>query len=295
MVVATSYGSLYQDCRGNAMKQNIEVPHYTLFLLQFCPCSRTASSLLHYTGRFKVRLMVQARIFQKHNPDCHYCNVIYNFIKQRAWKYSVNSTFFCADAKYKTSVGEPDFPFTCVARGKKVVVGLNGSFQVADHDFSKISIIPDAVFIQQIPEENYNEGDEFNIDTNSWFFGQVYYGFKNMVTQGSSAIRGVVEMGKIIETEKINATRFYAITDGGGDRRVDFLSIQKSLADLFLYHDFDKILICRTAAGLSYCNHVERVHAIANLGLQSVGIMRQRMPLQSVGIMRQRMPPDMEN
>ena len=44
-----------------------------------------------------------------------------------------------------------------------------------------------------------------------------------MVTKGSSAIHGNAEMGKIIETEKINATRFYAITDGGGDWRVDFL------------------------------------------------------------------------
>ena len=85
------------------------------------------------------------------------------------------------------------------------------------------------MFAQQIPEENYGEGDEFNIDTNSWFSGQVYYGFKNMATQGSSAIRGVAEMGKIIETEKINATRFYVITDGGGDRRADSLSVQKSL------------------------------------------------------------------
>ena len=35
--------------------------------------------------------------------------------------------------------------------------------------------------------------------------------------------------------------------------------------------------MCRPATGLSYRNPVERVHAIANLGLQSVGIMRQKM------------------
>ena len=83
---------------------------------------------------------------------------------------------------------------------------------------------------------------------------------------------------KWVKTEKINATHFYAITDGGGDQRVDFLSVQKSLVGLFLYHDFDEVLICKTPAGLSYCNPVERVHGIANLGLQSVGIMRQRLP-----------------
>ena len=42
--------------------------------------------------------------------------------------------------------------------------------------------------------------------------------FKNMVTQGSSTICGIVEIGKIIKTEKINAIKVYAITDGGGDQ-----------------------------------------------------------------------------
>ena len=99
-----------------------------------------------------------------------------------------------------------------------------------------------------------------------------------MVTKGSSAIHGNAEMGKIIETEKINATRFYAITDRGGDWWVDFLSVQKPLVGLFLNHGFDEALICRTVAGLSYHKPVERMHAIANLRLQSTGIMSQRMP-----------------
>ena len=192
MAVATSYASLYQDCRGKAIEQNIEVPHYTWFLLQFWPCTRTASLLLHYTGCFKV----------------NYYNATYNFIKQRALKHSANSTFFSTNAKCKILIGEPDLPLPCVACGKKVVVGLSKSFQVADHDFSIISTIPDAAFVQQIPEENDSEEDEFNIDTNSWFSGQVYHGFKNMVLQGTSAICWVVGMGKIIKTEKINATCF---------------------------------------------------------------------------------------
>ena len=44
-----------------------------------------------------------------------------------------------------------------------------------------------------------------------------------------------------------------------------------------MHHDMDEILVCRPAAELSYHNPVERVHTIANLGLQSVGIMRQKM------------------
>ena len=52
---------------------------------------------------------------------------------------------------------------------------------------------------------------------------------------------------------------------------------------MFLVHDLDELIIYRTVAGHSYQNPVERIHAIANLGLQSVGMMRQKMC------------PDMEN
>ena len=45
----------------------------------------------------------------------------------------------------KVSVGEPDFPIAFVTRGKKVIAGINQSPEVSDYDFSKISIIPDAV------------------------------------------------------------------------------------------------------------------------------------------------------
>ena len=48
----------------------------------------------------------------------------------------------------------------------------------------------------------------------------------------------------------------------------------------------DEVLVCRPAAGLSYHNPVERVHTIANLALQSVGIMRQKMSTDVEGHIR---------
>ena len=160
------------------------------------------------------------------------------------------------------------------------MVGVNKSFAVADHDFSKVSLISDAIFVQDIPEpqddkpaDEYLHGDS----KNSWFRRQVYYGVKNMVTQASTALRGVAEMGKILDLDGSQASRFFAITDGGEDRRMDYLPVQKSLIGLFFHRDMDEVLVCRPAAGFSYRNPVERVHAIANLGLQSVGIMRQKM------------------
>ena len=46
---------------------------------------------------------------------------------------------------------------------------------------------------------------------------------------------------------------------------------------MFLVHDLDELIICRTAVGHSYQNPVERIQAIANLGMQSIGMMRQKM------------------
>ena len=53
-----------------------------------------------------------------------------------------------------------------------------------------------------------------------------------------------------------------------------------------MLHNFEEILIARTAANLSYRNPVERVHAIANLGLQSVGLMRKAMPQNMENVIR---------
>jgi len=54
--------------------------------------------------------------------------------------------------------------------------------------------------------------------------------------------------------------------------------VQKGLISLFLKHDLDEVMVARPArpaAGHSYRNPVES-HCIANLGLQSVGMMRTR-------------------
>ena len=84
-------------------------------------------------------------------------------------------------------------------------------------------------------------------------------------------------MATILSQNHASTSRFYAISNGGGDRKVDFLSVKKALISKFLIHDLDEIIVCRTAAGSSYRNTVERIHAVANLGLQSVGMMRQKM------------------
>ena len=67
-------------------------------------------------------------------------------------------------------------------------------------------------------------------------------------------------------------------TDGGPDHRSTHLTVQISLICLFISKNLDMLVAARTAPQNSYRNPVERVMSILNLGLQSIGVMRQEMP-----------------
>ena len=101
-----------------------------------------------------------------------------------------------------------------------------------------------------------------------------------MPLQGSTASRGVAELSKalsrIYTDDATVPPRLYLYTDGGGDRKNSNFKVQKSLLALFLKYDLDKLIAARPAANHSYRNAVERCHSIANMGLQSVGMMRAK-------------------
>ena len=283
MAIATSYADMYRQCSKIAAEKEhpVEVPSPNWFMLQFWPSSKTLSSMTHYTGRFKVKRMVQARLLRNNNPDSHYANAVYSFMKERAVKNSEFTAMLSVDAKCKVSVGEPDFPIAAVSRGKAVIVGENQTFKVGDHDFSKVSMIPDATLIHTIPNVEENEDGDVECNKHSvgaWYSGNVFYSVKDMATEGSSAMRGATEtsVALIAQYQDSIPPRLSLFADGAGDRKNTNFKVQKGLISLFLKHDLDEVVAARPAAGHSYRNPVERCHCIANLGLQSVGMMRSR-------------------
>ena len=253
MAMALSYRDLYRTCVTKAKNAGdadspIQIPTYTWFLLQFWPCTRTMSNMIRYTGRFKVKCMVQAWILRKTNVDSHHTNALYSFLKERAKTFKSHFAMISSDAKCKGSVGEPGAPIVSVSRGERVVVGVNQTLQVYDHDYSKISLIPDATFIQTIPDE----------DDDTWYRGQVFYSIKDMALQRSTALRGGVEPSEALDSfYGIEVPeRLYLYADGGGDRRVTHLQVQKALIAVFIHHDFDELTAARPAAYQSYRNPV---------------------------------------
>ena len=168
---------------------------------------------------------------------------------------------------------------------KVILSAVNEKFLVTNHDFSELSTIPDAYLLHEIPEKD--ELTDEKVDDNlinkssrlgEWYSGQVFYRFKSMVSEGGSAMRFAAEISDVMK-ERFDKTPpcLYVYSDGGPEKKTDNLSVQKSFIALFLQHNIEKVLIAWTAANLSHRNPMERVHSIAKLGLQSIGLMRKPM------------------
>ena len=86
-----------------------------------------------------------------------------------------------------------------------------------------------------------------------------------MINQRNPAIRRcTAELAKTIQQEGCAKPRLYAFTDGGGDRNITNLAVQKVIIALFSKFDLDKAIFARNAANCSFGN--------------PVGIMRACMP-----------------
>ena len=83
------------------------------------------------------------------------------------------------DDKHRLKVGERNYPVAATERGRKVVVSRNESLAEADHDFTKLRLIPSVSLVVDIPEDV----------TGSWYTGQVMIALKEGSCEPSSPHR----------------------------------------------------------------------------------------------------------
>ena len=202
--------------------------------------------------------MVQSRQFQCFHVDAHYASALFRYQKEFAIRFRDYANFFCMDDKHSCKVGEPSCPVAAVHRGKRVIVRIYQSFQVSDHDFSKISVTPSVILDVDVPE---------SID-GSFYDGQVYVGLKENCFEPSSPIRHITELFNIIKDKNKEIICLY--TDGGPDHRVTYISVQISLIALFL-------VAVRTPPQHSWKDPAERIMSTLNIGLQATGLMRDKI------------------
>lgn len=152
----------------------------------------------------------------------------------------------------------------------QVIVGLNQSFKVADHDFSRGSITPSVTMLVDTPE-TANE---------SFYQGEVHVCLKDAVFEPSSPFRHAAELTKILNKQASQSPVLVLYTDGGPDHRCNYLSVIYTMVYLMLYHDLDALVLARNAPGHSWRNPAERVMSVLNLGLQAFGVMRQETTME---------------
>ena len=89
IAMAPSLAHIYRECEHLAKEQEpaVSVPTYPWCLHQFWPTTRSKANITQYSGRFKIKGMVQARVLRKHNFDSHYTNAVYSSMNERAVKY----------------------------------------------------------------------------------------------------------------------------------------------------------------------------------------------------------------
>ena len=175
----------------------------------------------------------------------------------------------CTDEKHKIDVGESNFPLAAVPQGKQVLVACNEAFQVGDHNFSTISLIPTVTLINNIPE---------SIEK-SWYHGKACVGIKMTATNPLSALRNATEIVKVLINKYGSKEAVPPILilymDGGPKHHTTFLSVKITLICLQKFLNLDQVLAVHTAPGHSYRNPAEKINCILNLGLYGIGSIRK--------------------
>ena len=232
---------------------------------QFCPQNEFKKSASFHTGRLNIKFMVQSRQLSFDHPDNHYAGAVFKYMREFSIQNHEYSHLICIDDKHAIKCGEPGYPVAAVERGRQVLVAVDRTFMVADHDFTKARIVPSVSLVCDIPAME-----------ESFYRGKVFTCLKDGIFQPSSPFRHSAELYNLLKM--INPKPVLCLySDGGPDHRVTYLSVQLSLICLFRSLNLDYLVAVRTAPHNSFRNPVEHSMSLLNVGLQSVGIMREIM------------------
>ena len=146
---------------------------------------------------------------------------------------------------------------TAAERGQRVLVSRDITFEVRDHGFTCMSIVPSVCFIIDIPKSVKS----------SWYTGKILVGLKEAVFEPSSPPRHIAELYDIVTSQDLQMKPImFMYTNSGPDHRLTYLSVQLSFISLFLKFDLDFLCVYRTAPFHSWRNPAERI--LLNLGFQ---------------------------
>jgi hypothetical protein len=130
---------------------------------------------------------------EKQHVDSHYAACIFRYQREFAVKLRNSAMFACVDDKHRVKIGEPTCPVTATERGRQVIVNSSTSFQVADHDFTRFSMIPSVTLLVNIPESV----------SGSWYDGSVCVTYKDGAFEPSSPICHAEELRELLSDKAV--------------------------------------------------------------------------------------------
>ena len=241
-----------------------DIPSEEWVRLQFTPSNFWTERSKRFTARFNVKLGFQTRLTRKYHPDQKYGCVLFNYFKSFAVKYREYVSLSMLDDKCSIPIGYPDAPASCLRRQRRGYGA--GECDAADHDHIQMHITPSVINMFGKPPRRVED---------SFFGGEVAVILKCAIFEPSTAKRHMVELKKTYP--KIESPVQMIYTDGGGDHRTPFISVQISYIAYFLQYDLDMLIAARTPPNLSVINPVERCNGTLNIGLNGVALGRDEL------------------
>ncbi|CAB4385605.1 unnamed protein product [Rhizophagus irregularis] len=154
----------------NPLPFTIHIPSQEWIRLQFCPTNATTTRSIHHTSRFNVKFQVQSWLLRKNSDDAHYCAALFRYLREFCIQYHQWTCLISADDKHKIPIGE-DVAVSTGVRNRRSMVAQDSILAAADHDFTKLSLIPSVIFFISIP----------NDISGSFYDGQVFVSYKDTV------------------------------------------------------------------------------------------------------------------
>ncbi len=97
--------------------------------------------------------------------------------------------------------------------------------QVADHDFTRFSVIPSVALVNEIPSEI----------SGSWFTGKVHVLYKEGAFEPSPPVRHSTELCNMLQEKATSSPILFLYSDGDPDHRITYMSVKLALTWRLVY------------------------------------------------------------
>ena len=122
LATALSVRDLHEQQVSKQCPEGTAIPSIQWLRIQFWPRRPTAKTASRYTGRLRIKFMVQARQLRATHVDVHYASAIFRYLKEFGVTFREYLTFASLDDKHTVKMGEPKYPVAAVERGRQVLV-----------------------------------------------------------------------------------------------------------------------------------------------------------------------------